>query len=319
MPEPTTLNSPPRDFKSDQEPLVPRLRRLRHPRRHRNDSCPSCTSRGENIVFISGIGCSSRFPYYMNTYGMHSIHGRAPRHRDRPVRVPTRPVRLGRHRRRRRAVHRRQPPHPRAAPQRQPQDPALQQPHLRPAPKASTPRPPNPARSPNPRPLAPPTPRSTPLPRPRRRGHLRRPHHRLRPQTPAIGAARRRRAPRLRVRGDLPELQHLQRRRLRTTQTTRHPRRLPHPARTRPTHHLRPRRTTALGRPPGHAASASKCRDTATTPARRRSSSTTRPSTDPAYAFALSRLPGPDLRNTTPIGVFRKPTGPPTTTSSRSN
>ena len=32
----------------------------------------------EDIVFISGIGCSSRFPYYMNTYGMHSIHGRAP-------------------------------------------------------------------------------------------------------------------------------------------------------------------------------------------------------------------------------------------------
>jgi 2-oxoglutarate ferredoxin oxidoreductase subunit beta len=32
----------------------------------------------ENTVFISGIGCSSRFPYYMNTYGIHSIHGRAP-------------------------------------------------------------------------------------------------------------------------------------------------------------------------------------------------------------------------------------------------
>ena len=32
----------------------------------------------ENVVFVSGIGCSSRFPYYMNTYGMHSIHGRAP-------------------------------------------------------------------------------------------------------------------------------------------------------------------------------------------------------------------------------------------------
>jgi 2-oxoglutarate ferredoxin oxidoreductase subunit beta len=32
----------------------------------------------ERIVFISGIGCSSRFPYYMNTYGLHSIHGRAP-------------------------------------------------------------------------------------------------------------------------------------------------------------------------------------------------------------------------------------------------
>ncbi|HEY4490480.1 MAG TPA: 2-oxoacid:ferredoxin oxidoreductase subunit beta, partial [Acidobacteriota bacterium] len=32
----------------------------------------------EKFVFVSGIGCSSRFPYYVNTYGMHSIHGRAP-------------------------------------------------------------------------------------------------------------------------------------------------------------------------------------------------------------------------------------------------
>ena len=32
----------------------------------------------EKIVFISGIGCSSRFPYYMDTYGFHTIHGRAP-------------------------------------------------------------------------------------------------------------------------------------------------------------------------------------------------------------------------------------------------
>ncbi|HLA66773.1 MAG TPA: 2-oxoacid:ferredoxin oxidoreductase subunit beta [Acidimicrobiia bacterium] len=32
----------------------------------------------ENVVFVSGIGCASRFPYYMNTYGMHGIHGRAP-------------------------------------------------------------------------------------------------------------------------------------------------------------------------------------------------------------------------------------------------
>ncbi|MBM7770413.1 2-oxoglutarate ferredoxin oxidoreductase subunit beta [Actinokineospora baliensis] len=39
---------------------------------------PTLGLRRENIVFISGIGCSSRFPYYMNTYGMHSIHGRAP-------------------------------------------------------------------------------------------------------------------------------------------------------------------------------------------------------------------------------------------------
>ena len=38
---------------------------------------PSIGVPRENIVIISGIGCSSRFPYYMNTYGMHSIHGRA--------------------------------------------------------------------------------------------------------------------------------------------------------------------------------------------------------------------------------------------------
>src|ERR1700688_2242752 len=32
----------------------------------------------EKFVFVSGIGCSSRFPYYMSTYGFHTIHGRAP-------------------------------------------------------------------------------------------------------------------------------------------------------------------------------------------------------------------------------------------------
>jgi 2-oxoglutarate ferredoxin oxidoreductase subunit beta len=39
---------------------------------------PELGLKRENVVFVSGIGCSSRFPYYMNTYGMHSIHGRAP-------------------------------------------------------------------------------------------------------------------------------------------------------------------------------------------------------------------------------------------------
>jgi len=39
---------------------------------------PELGVRPENQVFVSGIGCSSRFPYYMNTYGMHTIHGRAP-------------------------------------------------------------------------------------------------------------------------------------------------------------------------------------------------------------------------------------------------
>ncbi len=38
---------------------------------------PKIGRKREDIVFISGIGCSSRFPYYLNTYGMHSIHGRA--------------------------------------------------------------------------------------------------------------------------------------------------------------------------------------------------------------------------------------------------
>jgi 2-oxoglutarate/2-oxoacid ferredoxin oxidoreductase subunit beta len=39
---------------------------------------PDLGLRRENIVFVSGIGCSSRFPYYLDTYGMHSVHGRAP-------------------------------------------------------------------------------------------------------------------------------------------------------------------------------------------------------------------------------------------------
>lgn len=39
---------------------------------------PEIDARPENTVFISGIGCSSRFPYYMETYGFHTIHGRAP-------------------------------------------------------------------------------------------------------------------------------------------------------------------------------------------------------------------------------------------------
>lgn len=39
---------------------------------------PELGVKRENVVFISGIGCSSRFPYYINTYGIHSIHGRAP-------------------------------------------------------------------------------------------------------------------------------------------------------------------------------------------------------------------------------------------------
>ena len=39
---------------------------------------PEIGIKRENMVFVSGIGCSARFPYYMDTYGIHSIHGRAP-------------------------------------------------------------------------------------------------------------------------------------------------------------------------------------------------------------------------------------------------
>ncbi|MFI6760408.1 2-oxoacid:ferredoxin oxidoreductase subunit beta [Micromonospora sp. NPDC050417] len=78
MPEPVALKLTAKDFKSDQEVRW----------------CPGCGDYAilaavqsfmpelqiprERTVFVSGIGCSSRFPYYMNTYGMHSIHGRAP-------------------------------------------------------------------------------------------------------------------------------------------------------------------------------------------------------------------------------------------------
>ena len=58
----------------------------------------------ENIVFISGIGCSGRLPYYMNTYGFHSIHGRAPTLATGLKARPPRAHGLGHHRRRRRAL-----------------------------------------------------------------------------------------------------------------------------------------------------------------------------------------------------------------------
>ena len=73
--EPTALTS--KDFSTDQEvrwcpgcgdySILAQVQKI----------MPTLGIPRENIVIISGIGCSSRFPYYMNTYGMHSIHGRA--------------------------------------------------------------------------------------------------------------------------------------------------------------------------------------------------------------------------------------------------
>ena len=76
LPSPTRLTR--KDFVSDQEvrwcpgcgdyAILSQMQRV----------LPELGIPREKIVFISGIGCSSRFPYYMNTYGIHSIHGRAP-------------------------------------------------------------------------------------------------------------------------------------------------------------------------------------------------------------------------------------------------
>ena len=57
---------------------MPGLRRLLDPRPDPEDDARLRRAASENIVFVSGIGCSGRLPYYMNTYGFHSIHGRAP-------------------------------------------------------------------------------------------------------------------------------------------------------------------------------------------------------------------------------------------------
>ena len=86
----------------------------------------------EKMVFISGIGCSSRFPYYMNTYGFHTIHGRAPAFATGLKAARPDLTGLGHHRRRRRPVDRRQPPDARHPPQRRPEDHAVQQRDLRP-------------------------------------------------------------------------------------------------------------------------------------------------------------------------------------------
>ena len=58
--------------------MVSRLRGLRDSLRPCSRSSPSSGVPKEKFVVVSGIGCSSRFPYYMNTFGFHTIHGRAP-------------------------------------------------------------------------------------------------------------------------------------------------------------------------------------------------------------------------------------------------
>ncbi len=71
----------PQDFKSSQEvkwcPGCGDYAILASVQRAMPDICEALNYTRERFVFVSGIGCSSRFPYYMNTYGFHGIHGRA--------------------------------------------------------------------------------------------------------------------------------------------------------------------------------------------------------------------------------------------------
>ena len=74
----TPVTSKPKDWETDQEvrwcPGCGDYAVLKAVQR----TMPEIGARPENTVFVSGIGCSSRFPYYMETYGFHTIHGRAP-------------------------------------------------------------------------------------------------------------------------------------------------------------------------------------------------------------------------------------------------
>ena len=74
----TPITTRPKDWETDQEvrwcPGCGDYAVLKAVQR----TMPEIGARPENTVFVSGIGCSSRFPYYMETYGFHTIHGRAP-------------------------------------------------------------------------------------------------------------------------------------------------------------------------------------------------------------------------------------------------
>ena len=112
-------------------PLVPGLRRLRDPRGRPGLHARARAGPGEHRLRLR-----HRLLVPLPVLHEHLRDALDPRprpgDRHRPGRLAAGPVGVGGHRRRRRAVHRRQPPDPRAAPQREPEDPAVQQPDLRP-------------------------------------------------------------------------------------------------------------------------------------------------------------------------------------------
>ena len=148
---------------------------------------PDAHARARRAAREHGVRVGHRLLEPLPVLHEHLRHPQHPRagagHRHRPGHGPARPRRVGDHRRRRRAVDRRQPPHPRAAPQRQPHDPAVQQPDLRAdqgpvlADVASWAR--SPSRRRSARSTRPFNPRGGGA---RGRGHVRGPHPRPRPQ-----------------------------------------------------------------------------------------------------------------------------------------
>ena len=111
---------------------MPRLRRLLDPGPDEEGAADAGHPAARRSCSSRASAAPAAFPYYMNTYGIHSIHGRAPAVATGLEGRPARSVGVGHHRRRRRAVDRRQPPDARHPPQPRPQHHAVQQPHLRP-------------------------------------------------------------------------------------------------------------------------------------------------------------------------------------------
>ncbi len=231
---------------------MPGLRGLRHPPRGPDAHARAgCEDRGRRVRL--GHRLLQPLPV-LHEHLRHPQHPRPrPGDRHRGGRGPARPRRVGDHRRRRRPVDRRQPPHPRPAAQRQPHDPAVQQPDLRldqgpvltdlragQGHEVDAVRVGRHAVQPA-------------LGGSRRRSHVRRTHARPRPQAHDRDLPGRPRPQGRGVRGDPPELQRLQRRRLRGHHRQGGAARHAHPPRGRPADPLRCRsregRHDALRRP----------------------------------------------------------------------
>ena len=234
---------------------MPRLRRLRHPRRR-----AVLPPRARAAPREHRLRLRHRLLVALPVLPRHLRDALDPRpragHRHRARHVPSRPVGVGRHRGRRRAVDRRQPPHPRDAPQRQPDDPVVQQPDLRADEGPVLPHVAHrvgdevePARVGR-RPVQPGVAGA------RCRGDVRRAGDGVRPRRAQGGAQGGRPAPRHGPRRDLPELPDLQRRRVRGAQGPQ-PAGCPHrpPARRRGDHRRR------RGRPEGAGAQGIRCHE----------------------------------------------------------